>query len=114
MSELVKDVNDANFQSEVSSGVVLVDFWAPWCGPCRMQGPILDQVAQHMQGRAKIIKVNVDEAPETAGRFGIRSIPTLAVFRDGKAGSGFLGVQQANVLIGALDKALADATPVAS
>ena len=66
MSEKVIDLNDSNFHNETQSGVALIDFWAPWCGPCRMQGPIIDQVAEKVAGKATVAKLNVDESPSTA------------------------------------------------
>lgn len=107
MNALVRHLDDSNFDAEIARGVVLVDFWAPWCGPCRIQGPILDQVAAAMGDRAVVAKLNVDEAPYTAARFGIRSIPTLAIFKDGQPVGAFLGVQQAHVLIRTLEDILA-------
>lgn len=107
MNHTIQDVNDETFDAAIARGVVLVDFWAPWCGPCRMQGPILEQVAARVAGRARVVKVNVDEAIETAGRFSIRSIPTLAVFKDGQPLGAFLGVQQETVLVQTLEKAVA-------
>ena len=79
-------INDSQFESEVlkHKGVVLVDFWAEWCGPCRQLGPILDEVSKSMGDKVKICKMNVDEAPETATQFGIRSIPTMFLFKDGQ------------------------------
>ncbi len=81
----VVDAGDAAFEQEASASVpVLVDLWAPWCGPCRMVSPALERLAQKYAGRLKLVKVNVDEAPRTARRFDSRSIPTLAILRDGR------------------------------
>ncbi|HBA82522.1 MAG TPA: thioredoxin [Verrucomicrobia bacterium] len=105
MSAGILDLNDSNFAQETSGGVVLVDFWAPWCGPCRMQGPILEQMAGQVTGKAKIAKVNVDEAPGVAAQFGIMSIPTLLILKEGKPVKQFVGVQQAAALVSALEAA---------
>ena len=97
-------LTDANFDTEASKGVMLVDFWAPWCAPCLMQGPILEKVAVAMSGKVKIGKCNVDEAPQSAERFGIRSIPTLIILKDGKVVEQFVGVRREAELISALTK----------
>ncbi|MBP2444066.1 thioredoxin [Rhizobium leguminosarum] len=84
MATVKVDIN--NFQSEVleSAGPVIVDFWAEWCGPCKMISPSLEEIAAEMEGKVKVAKLNVDENPELAAQFGVLSIPTLAIFKDGK------------------------------
>ena len=94
MSKFVKNVTDASFEADVlkSDVPVLVDFWAPWCGPCRIVGPTLDRIAEQYAGRATVAKVNVDENPQTSMQYGIRSIPTIALFRGGEIVNGVIGV----------------------
>ena len=106
MSAGILELNDNNFTAETKSGIVLVDFWAPWCGPCRMQGPILEQVVGKV-AETKIAKLNVDEAPAMAAKFGVMSIPTLLILKDGAIAKQFVGVQQATALIAALEAAKA-------
>lgn len=102
MSENVKEIQANGFQEAIREGVVLVDFWAPWCGPCRMQGPILEQVASEVGNKASIAKVNVDESPSVAAQFGVKGIPTLILFKGGKAVGQYVGVQRKDTLVAAI------------
>ena len=109
MNANVLKITDADFDAEVSksSVPVLVDFWAEWCGPCRLMGPILDALAPVYEGRLKIGKLNVDENQETPGRLGIMNIPTMIVFKGGKEAQRFVGAMSQPDLQARLDKALA-------
>lgn len=78
------EMTDNNFASELGEGLTLVDFWAPWCGPCRIIAPVLEELAGDYEGKVKIGKVNVDENPQVAGQFRVMSIPTLILFKDGQ------------------------------
>ena len=102
MSDKVKELTVDNFAETIASGTVLVDFWAPWCGPCKVQGPILDKVADAVGDAAVIAKVNVDEHAPLAAQFGVRSIPTLLLFKDGEKVQDFIGVQQEATLVDVL------------
>jgi len=97
------ELTGINFDSETSSGVILVDFWATWCGPCQMQGPILQKVAEQVAGRAKVGKCNVDVEQGLAAKFEIRSIPTLVIFKDGKEVERLIGLQSEKILLEKLD-----------
>ncbi len=106
MSATVKHLTDAAFKAEVAQGTTLVDFWAPWCGPCRMVAPILDELSKDFAGQATIAKINVDEEPNTAADFGIQSIPTLLLFKDGKLVNRMVGAQPKANLAAFLQSAL--------
>jgi len=82
-----------NFNATVSQGVSLLDFWAPWCGPCKMQLPIVEELSEELKGQATVAKVNVDEEPELASQFGVMSIPTLILFKDGQPVDKLVGLQ---------------------
>ena len=100
-----KQVDDTNFKQEVleSDIPVLVDFWAAWCMPCKMVAPVVEQIAEKYQGKLKVCKLNVDEAPGTAREYGIMSIPTLAVFKDGKVVEKVAGAVPASSLESMID-----------
>lgn len=95
MATFTKPASDSDFEATVlqSQEPVLVDFWAPWCGPCLSIGPSLEKLAEQFQGKVKIVKVNVDENPEVSARYGVRSIPYLVMFKDGKAADSVIGAQ---------------------
>lgn len=92
------DVTKDTFNATVSEGVSLLDFWAPWCGPCKMQTPIVEELAEELKGQATIAKVNVDEEPELASQFGVMSIPTLIVFKNGQPVDKLVGLQSKDSL----------------
>ena len=102
-SENVKILDDANFDTTVKSGVSLVDFWAAWCGPCKVQGPIVDEVADEMVDKANVCKVDVDQNQRISQKYGIRNIPTILILKDGKPVEKFVGVKPRNVLIKAIN-----------
>ncbi|NPA27841.1 MAG: thioredoxin [Epsilonproteobacteria bacterium] len=100
--ELTKE----NFDETIKEGVAVVDFWAPWCAPCRMIAPIIDELAEEYEGKAKICKVNTDEEPEIAVQFGIRSIPTILFFKDGELVDQMIGAAGKEVFKEKIDRLL--------
>ena len=108
-SELIKHVSDASFEADVlkSSTPVLVDYWAEWCGPCKMIAPILDEVSKDYDGRLQIAKMNVDENRDVPAKFGIRGIPTLMLFKDGQLAATKVGAMSKAQLTAFIDQQLA-------
>jgi len=102
---MAQEVTDSTFEAEVlqSNIPVLVDFWAPWCGPCRALAPVLDQLSQEYAGKVKILKLNTDDNPESAVKFRINSIPNMIFFKGGKPVDQMIGMQETSVLKAKLD-----------
>jgi thioredoxin 1 len=105
----VQEINDKNFDTEVinSDLPVLIDFWAPWCGPCRAIGPIVDELAKDYNGKLKVVKMNVDDNPLTPSKFGVRSIPNLLLFKNGQVKDQIVGAVPKQMFVKAIDKVVA-------
>ena len=100
------DLTEKNFDSVIGSGITLVDFWASWCGPCKMQAPVIDQLGDKYEGKFKVAKVNVDDEPSIAARFGVMSIPTVVFLKNGREFDRKVGVMPAEAFTQVLDKNL--------
>jgi len=100
----IKELSDANFQAQVKSGVTLVDFWAAWCMPCKMMAPVLNDTAEALGNTAKIAKLDVDANRESSAKYGVRSIPTLILFKNGKEVNRFVGVKTKDFLLKEISK----------
>ncbi len=102
----IVNVTDKTFEAETKEGVVLADFWAPWCGPCKMIAPVLEELDSELAGKAKIVKLDVDDNQETASKFGVMSIPTLMVFKNGEKVDQVVGFQPKDALAELINKHL--------
>ncbi len=102
-SEYTKELTDQNFAAVIKKGVTLVDFWAPWCSPCRIQGPIVNDLANEIKNKAQICKMDVDKNQNTARKYGIRSIPTILIFKDGNIVKQLVGVKTKSQLLKELE-----------
>jgi thioredoxin 1 len=100
----IVNVTDQNFSQETSEGLVLADFWAPWCGPCKMIAPVLEEIDGEMEDKVQIVKLDVDENQETAGKYGVMSIPTLLLFKNGEVVDQIIGFQPKEALVDVINK----------
>ncbi|MCD6109863.1 thioredoxin [bacterium] len=100
------ELTDANFNDEIATGVTFVDFFAVWCGPCKMLAPIVEELTTEYEGKAKIARLDVDQAPHVAGQYGVQSIPTMIIFKDGQEVDRMIGFQGKEGIKARLDKAL--------
>lgn len=98
------ELTDSNFQNETAQGLTLVDFWAPWCGPCRIIAPVIEELAGQYEGRVKVAKLNVDDNPSVSGQYRVMSIPTMILFKDGQPVEGMVGAQPKRAFESLLEK----------
>jgi len=98
-SHKIKDLTDKNFQNQIKNSLALVDFWAPWCMPCKMMAPVLNEIAEDAESKVLVCKVNVDQHQSLASKYGIRGIPTTVLFRNGKEINRFVGVKSKNFIL---------------
>lgn len=101
----VAHLDESNFEQKTSTGIALIDFWAPWCGPCKMLGPILEEVAEELGSKVLVAKVNVDDSPTLAQKFSVMSIPAIFVMKDGKQVNQMIGLQDKAALLKAIKEA---------
>lgn len=103
---MMNNLSETTFKEEVlnDNGIVLVDFWAPWCGPCRMVGPVLEEIAREQSGKVKIAKVNIDEHPDLAETYNVMSIPTMLIFKKGQLVEGFVGAMPKQAIYNKLER----------
>jgi len=106
-SGAVQSLSSATFDASIKSGIVLVDFWATWCRPCKMQSPIIEEVSSEMVGKASVYKLDIDQSPSIADRYNVQSIPTMIIFKDGKVVTQFVGLTEKDQIISAIEKAMA-------
>ena len=108
MSESIKHISDASFDQEVLKAdlPVLIDFWAPWCGPCKAISPIVEELAGQYEGKLKVVKMNVDDNPQTPSRYGVRGIPNLIIFKGGEVSDQIVGAVPKSQLIRAIDRTI--------
>ena len=104
MHSSIKELSDANFAAQVKSGLTLVDFWASWCMPCKMMAPILNEVADEIGDKAKVAKLDVETHKASSAKYGVRNIPTMILFRDGKEINRFVGVKTKSFLVSEINK----------
>ncbi|WP_257346467.1 thioredoxin [Pseudalkalibacillus decolorationis] len=100
----IVNVSDQSFSTETGDGLVLADFWAPWCGPCKMIAPVLEELDSEMNDKVKIVKLDVDENQETASKYGVMSIPTLMIFKNGEVVEQVVGFQPKEALVDLINK----------